>query len=71
MEGVDILVHVSMLAQVPDSERTLIGPLHRGYYRGHCLAGDDLLEAVGLPLQDLLLLAQRLHPLRVHHPPRA
>ena len=32
--------------QVPDSERTLIGPLHRGFYRGHCLAGDDLLESV-------------------------
>ena len=33
-------------AQVPDSERTLIGPLHKGFYRGHCLAGDDILEAV-------------------------
>ena len=31
---------------VPDSERTLIGPLHKGFYRGHCLAGDDILEAV-------------------------
>lgn len=31
---------------VPDSERTLVGPLHKGYYRGHCLAGDDILEAV-------------------------
>ena len=32
--------------QVPDSERTLVGPLHKGFYRGHCLAGDDILEAV-------------------------
>jgi prolyl 4-hydroxylase len=31
---------------VPDSERTLVGPLHKGFYRGHCLAGDDILEAV-------------------------
>ena len=31
---------------VPDTERTLMGPLHRAYYRGHCLAGDDILEAV-------------------------
>jgi len=31
---------------VPDSERTLVGPLHKGFYRGHCLMGDDLLEAV-------------------------
>ena len=36
----------SLLAQVPDSERTLVGPLHKGFYRGHCLAGDDILEAV-------------------------
>ena len=33
-------------APVPDTERTLVGPLHVGYYRGHCLAGDDILEAV-------------------------
>ena len=33
-------------APVPDTQRTLIGPLHKGYYRGHCLAGDDILEAV-------------------------
>ena len=38
-----IVLHCS---QVPDSERTLVGPLHKGYYRGHCLAGDDILEAV-------------------------
>jgi len=31
---------------VPDTERTLDGPLHKGYYRGHCLAGDDIHEAV-------------------------
>jgi len=31
---------------VPDTERTLDGPLHQGYYRGHCLAGDDIHEAV-------------------------
>jgi len=31
---------------VPDSERTLVGPLHKGFYRGHCLAGDDILEEV-------------------------
>ena len=31
---------------VPDSERTLVGPLHKGFYRGHCLAGDDILEKV-------------------------
>jgi prolyl 4-hydroxylase len=31
---------------VPDSMRTLEGPLHKGYYRGHCLAGDDIREAV-------------------------
>lgn len=31
---------------VPDTERTLDGPLHKGYYRGHCLAGDDVHEAV-------------------------
>lgn len=31
---------------VPDTERTLVGPLHKGYYRGHCLAGDDILEDV-------------------------
>lgn len=35
-----------MYVQVPDTERTLMGPLHTGYYRGHCLAGDDILEAV-------------------------
>ena len=29
---------------VPDSERTLVGPLHKGFYRGHCLAGDDVHE---------------------------
>jgi len=33
-------------APVPDSERTLVGPLHKGFYRGHCLAGDDIREAV-------------------------
>ena len=33
-------------APVPDTERTLMGPLHEGFYRGHCLAGDDILEAV-------------------------
>ena len=32
---------------VPESERTLVGPLHKGFYRGYCLAGDDLLAAVG------------------------
>lgn len=31
---------------VPDTERTLVGPLHKGWYRGHCLAGDDIYEAV-------------------------
>ena len=31
---------------VPDSERTLVGPLHKGFYRGHCLAGDDVHEEV-------------------------
>jgi len=31
---------------VSDSERTLVGPLHKGFYRGHCLAGDDILEEV-------------------------
>jgi len=32
--------------KVSDSERTLVGPLHKGFYRGHCLAGDDILEEV-------------------------
>lgn len=31
--------------QVPESEQTLLGPLHAGYYRGCCLAGDDVYEA--------------------------
>ena len=31
--------------QVPDSERTLVGPLHKGFYRGCCIAGDDVSEA--------------------------
>jgi prolyl 4-hydroxylase len=30
---------------VPESEQTLIGPLHEGFYRGCCLAGDDVYEA--------------------------
>ena len=30
---------------VPASEQTLQGPLHQGYYRGCCLAGDDIYEA--------------------------
>lgn len=30
---------------VPESEQTLVGPLHEGFYRGCCLAGDDVLEA--------------------------
>lgn len=32
--------------QVPLVEQTLVGPLHEGVYRGHCLAGDDIHEAV-------------------------
>ena len=32
--------------RVPDAERALRGPLHKGFYRGHCLAGDDVYEAV-------------------------
>ena len=24
----------------------MLGPLHEGYYRGHCLSGDDIHEAV-------------------------
>jgi prolyl 4-hydroxylase len=32
--------------QVPLIEQTLVGPLHEGVYRGHCLAGDDIHEAV-------------------------
>jgi len=32
-------------APVPESEQTLQGPLHTGYYRGCCLAGDDVHEA--------------------------
>jgi len=28
------------------AEQTLMGPLHEGMYRGHCLAGDDVHEAV-------------------------
>jgi len=31
---------------VPLVEQTLVGPLHEGVYRGHCLAGDDIHEAV-------------------------
>jgi len=31
---------------VPVAEQTLEGPLHEGLYKGHCLAGDDLHEAV-------------------------
>lgn len=31
---------------VPLIEQTLVGPLHEGVYRGHCLAGDDIHEAV-------------------------
>jgi len=33
-------------APVPESEQALIGPLHEGVYRGHCLAGDDVHEAI-------------------------
>ena len=29
---------------VPQTEQTLIGPLHEGFYRGCCLAGDDAFE---------------------------
>jgi len=31
---------------VSSAEQTLLGPLHKGLYKGHCLAGDDLHEAV-------------------------
>jgi prolyl 4-hydroxylase len=31
---------------VPETEQALIGPLHEGVYRGHCLAGDDVHQAV-------------------------
>lgn len=33
-------------AQVADADRALTGPLHEGVYRGLCLAGDDVHEAV-------------------------
>lgn len=29
-----------------EAEQALIGPLHEGHYRGHCLAGDDVHEGV-------------------------
>mmetsp|Transcript_7296 Transcript_7296/g.16015 ORF Transcript_7296/g.16015 Transcript_7296/m.16015 type:complete len:340 (-) Transcript_7296:524-1543(-) len=31
---------------VPIEDQTLEGPLHEGLYRGHCLAGDDIHEAI-------------------------
>jgi len=33
-------------APVNAEEQTMIGPLHEGLYRGHCLAGDDIHEAI-------------------------
>ena len=51
------LAHCPIL-QVPDTERTLVGPLHTGYYRGHCLAGDDLLEAV-MTIQEAIEWAKK------------
>ena len=47
---------------VPDSERTVLGPLHAGFYRGHCLAGDDLHEEV-LTIDEAKAWAAR-HPRR-------
>eukprot|EP00966_Prymnesium_polylepis_P071044 1650231-Prymnesium_polylepis.1 len=47
-------------AQVPLVEQTLIGPLHEGVYRGHCLAGDDVHEAV-MTVDDALAWA-KAHP---------
>ena len=32
--------------QVSIEEQTLEGPLHEGIYAGHCVAGDDIHEAV-------------------------
>jgi len=45
---------------VPLVEQTLIGPLHEGVYRGHCLAGDDVHEAV-MTVDDALAWA-KAHP---------
>ena len=38
----------------------MVGPLHEGVYRGHCLAGDDIYEAV-MTINEALAWAQA-HP---------
>ena len=46
---------------VPVTDQMLEGPLHQGLYQGHCLAGDDVAEAVMTVAQAREWVAEHAH----------